>query len=81
MGRAEPDRAMEILRASGARDATLAVLPKTDHGLFVYPSAAAAFADSGGRYDGRPGQVVNDWLRRHARSARPPVKAREPATR
>jgi pimeloyl-ACP methyl ester carboxylesterase len=81
MGRAEPDRAMAILQASGARDATLAVLPKTDHGLFVYPSAAAAFADSGGRYDGRPGQVVNDWLRRHARSARPPVKAREPATR
>jgi len=66
MGRAEAERAVEIVNARRAGLARLVVLPKTDHGLMAYPTLAAAFADSAPRNDGAAGRAVSAWLRERA---------------
>ena len=64
MGRAEAARAVEIVNGRRAGLATLAILPKTDHGLMTFASQAAAFTDNGPRYDGGASRVVTTWLNR-----------------
>jgi len=64
MGRAEAERAVEIVNAARPGLATLSILPKTGHGLMTFASQAAAFAGESPKYDGQPGRVVTHWLRR-----------------
>lgn len=64
MGRPEAERAVEIVNALHPGSATLAELPKTGHGLTTFPSLKAAFDFQSPRYDGLPGRVINEWLRR-----------------
>jgi pimeloyl-ACP methyl ester carboxylesterase len=64
MGRAEAERAVEIVNAIRPGTATLSILPRTGHGLMTFASQAATFAGESPRYDGLPGRVVVEWLRR-----------------
>jgi len=63
MSRDDQDRAVAILNRRRAGAGTLAVIPRTDHGLMTYPDEASAFADKGAQYDGRAAQAVIAWLR------------------
>jgi pimeloyl-ACP methyl ester carboxylesterase len=63
MGRAEAERPMEIVNAIRPGLAKLVILPKTDHGLMMYESQAAAFGDGTPRNDGGAGRAVTAWLR------------------
>jgi pimeloyl-ACP methyl ester carboxylesterase len=80
MGRAEAERAVEIVNARKPGLAQLIVLAKTDHSLMTYASLAAAFADEGPRNDGAAGRAITAWLRErsvHAdRSAAPGSRGR-----
>lgn len=65
MSRDDQERAVSIVEASFPRGATLVVLPKTDHGLMVYPSLADAFGDGRPTYDGAAARAILAWLARH----------------
>lgn len=64
MGRAEAERAAEIVNSVRPGRASLSIVPKADHGLMVFASPTAAFNDENPRYNGLPGRMVNDWLRK-----------------
>jgi pimeloyl-ACP methyl ester carboxylesterase len=63
MSRLEADRAIAIVNAKRPGLATLAVLPRTDHGLMTYASMQAAFADGSPVWDGAPANAILSWLR------------------
>ncbi|HZM26174.1 MAG TPA: hypothetical protein VFB89_02355, partial [Gemmatimonadales bacterium] len=69
MGRAEAERAVEIVNARKPGLAQLVVLAKTDHSLMAYASIAAAFTDEGPRNDGGAGRAITAWLRERAAHA------------
>jgi pimeloyl-ACP methyl ester carboxylesterase len=62
MSRDDQERAAAILGARG----TLRILPKTSHGMNVFPSMAASFKGEGGAFDEAPAREIADWLRTHA---------------
>jgi pimeloyl-ACP methyl ester carboxylesterase len=66
MGRAEAERAVEIVNARKPGLAQLVILPKTDHSLMAYASLADAFADGTARNDGAAGRAITGWLRQQA---------------
>lgn len=68
MSRAEADRAAEIVNTASPGLSRLVILPKTDHGLMVFESAAAAFARQQPRYDGGAGRAINGWLQEQVRA-------------
>jgi pimeloyl-ACP methyl ester carboxylesterase len=66
MGKAEAERAVEIVNGRKPGLAQLVVLRKTDHSLMTYASLADAFAGGMGENDGAAGRAITDWLRRHS---------------
>jgi pimeloyl-ACP methyl ester carboxylesterase len=64
MSRDDQERAVRIMDAQFPGGATLAVVPKTDHGLMVYSSLADAFGDGRPTYDGAAARAILAWLRR-----------------
>jgi pimeloyl-ACP methyl ester carboxylesterase len=63
MGRAEAERAVQIVNARRAGSGTLVVLPRTDHGLMTYASLQAAFDGQSPQWDGAPAEAILSWLR------------------
>jgi len=64
MGREESERAVAILRAKDPALVTYEVRPKMNHHFDVFPDAAAAFHENGGKYDDGAAQAMVRWLRR-----------------
>ena len=64
MGRAEQERAVNVLNDVRPGSAQLVVLPETDHGLMRYASAKAAFSDDSPVHDGAAAAAILSWLRR-----------------
>jgi pimeloyl-ACP methyl ester carboxylesterase len=63
MGRDEPDRAVAILRARDPSLVAYEVRRGMNHHFDVFPDPAAAFQESGGKYDEGAAQVMIRWLR------------------
>jgi pimeloyl-ACP methyl ester carboxylesterase len=64
MGRAESDRAAQILRARDARLLTYEVRAGMNHHFDVFADAVSAFKEEGGRYDAGAARVISQWLLR-----------------
>jgi len=67
MSRDDQELAVSIVNQRRPGLATLAVLPRTGHGLTVFDSLAESFADEREAYDGQPDRVVVNWLRAQSR--------------
>jgi len=65
MGREESDRAVAILRARDPKLVTYEVRRGMNHHFDVYADPAAAFSESGGKYDEGAAQVMVKWLKAH----------------
>lgn len=70
MSRDDQERAVSIVNARFPGGGTLAVVPRTDHGLMAYSSLADAFGDVGPTYDGAAARAIVAWLRRRSSAAR-----------
>jgi pimeloyl-ACP methyl ester carboxylesterase len=67
MSRDDQELAVGIVNRRRPGLATLAVLPRTGHGLTVFDSLAESFADEREVYDGQPDRMIVSWLREKSR--------------
>jgi pimeloyl-ACP methyl ester carboxylesterase len=66
MSKDDQERAVTIVNARHPGAASLMIVPRTGHGMNVFPSLDASFHGSGGTFDDAPARAIADWLRSHA---------------